>query len=148
MLLAHKSVKHVTTLPFSPAWGWSRISFFLYYSLWCIFILFKATAMNLQLSDIVFILLIFALFYGWWCNSNVREKAVATARDHCKKLNLQLLDESVAGDGWRPSWANHQPCIKRTYLFEFSSTGRVRYQGYVVFIGNRMLSIWLSPHDI
>lgn len=104
--------------------------------------------MNLQLTNIVYILILFILFYGWWRNSNVREKAVITAKNHCKHLNLQLLDESVAGNGWKPHWANHQPCIKRTYQFEFSSTGRIRYQGYIVFVGNTLSSIWLSPHDI
>ncbi|MEL0612764.1 MULTISPECIES: DUF3301 domain-containing protein [Marinomonas] len=104
--------------------------------------------MNLQLSDIIFFLIIAMLFYGWWRNSTIRERAIMTAKSHCQELNLQLLDESVAGDGWKPCWANHQPCIKRTYQFEFSSTGRMRYQGRIVFVGNKIATIWLSPHDI
>ncbi|REG84223.1 DUF3301 domain-containing protein [Marinomonas pollencensis] len=104
--------------------------------------------MNLQLSDIIFLLLIASLFYGWWRNSTIRERAVISAKQHCQELNLQLLDDSVAGNGWKPYWENHQPCIKRSYQFEFTSTGRMRYQGRITFTGNRISNIWLSPHDI
>lgn len=104
--------------------------------------------MNLELSDIVFLLVIFLLAYGWWRNSNIKERAIAAARAHCQKLNLQFLDESVARHSWKPAWENSQPCVKRSYLFEFTSTGRMRYQGQITYVGNQLSNIWLSPHDV
>lgn len=102
--------------------------------------------MNLQLSDVFIIFLLAAAFYMWWRNASIRERALQAAKQHCKNLNLQFLDDSVAGKHWRPTWYHGQPCIRRTYQFEFTSTGQARYTGSITYIGNLQTDIWVSPH--
>ncbi|BFM48879.1 DUF3301 domain-containing protein [Marinomonas sp. THO17] len=104
--------------------------------------------MNLQLSDIVIALILFSLAYAWWRNTAIREQATKSAKQHCQSLHLQLLDESVAGITWRPCLYHGAPAIKRTYKFEFSSSGIARYTGTITYIGAQQTKIWLSPHDI
>ncbi|TYL48225.1 DUF3301 domain-containing protein [Marinomonas sp. IMCC 4694] len=103
--------------------------------------------MNLQLTDIVIFILVAALVYAWWRNSSIRELALINAKKHCEALNLQLLDGSVAGSQWRPTWHQGEIKIKRSYTFEFSSSGVARYPGKIRYIGNQQVDIWLSPHD-
>lgn len=103
--------------------------------------------MNLQLSDIIILLLISAIAYAWWQNSSIREQALINAKKHCESLNLQLLEESVAGAEWKPTWNHGEIKIKRTYRFEFSSSGIARYQGKISYLGNQKIDVWLSPHD-
>ncbi|BDX03303.1 MAG: DUF3301 domain-containing protein [Marinomonas sp.] len=103
--------------------------------------------MNLQLSDIVILLCIMAVVYAWWCNSSIREQALTHAKRHCENLNLQLLEDSVSGSEWKPIWHHGQLRIKRSYKFEFSSSGMARYPGKISYIGSHRLDIWLSPHD-
>tara|TARA_R110000764_G_scaffold87498_3_gene168371 strand:- start:218 stop:532 length:315 start_codon:yes stop_codon:yes gene_type:complete len=103
--------------------------------------------MNLQLSDIVIFLLIATIIYMWWSNATIREQALIRAKQHCESLNLQLLEGSVAGNEWRPTWHHGQIKIKRVYKFEFSSSGVARYSGNISYLGNQQVKIWLSPHD-
>jgi hypothetical protein len=103
--------------------------------------------MNLQLTDITIILVVAICIYSWWRNTAIREQALISAKKHCESLNLQLLDESVAGAEWRPIWIHGEIKIKRSYKFEFSSSGIARYPGKVTYLGNRQSNIWLSPHD-
>ncbi|GAB3477827.1 DUF3301 domain-containing protein [Marinomonas epiphytica] len=102
--------------------------------------------MNFTLTELSVALIFSLLVYFWWRNLTIRETALNYAKQHCKKHNLQLLDDSVAGKKWRPSWQHGQPCIIRTYQFEFTSTGSARYQGFITFIGPKVKDIWISPH--
>ena len=103
--------------------------------------------MNVQLSDIVILLLIATIMYSWWHNASIREQALLKVKQHCESLNLQLLEGSVAGDEWRPTWRHGQIKVKRAYRFEFSSSGIARYPGKISYLGNQQVEIWLSPHD-
>ena len=103
--------------------------------------------MNLQLSDIVILLLIAAAIYSWWRNTSIREQALISAKKHCESLNLQLLEDSVGGEAWKPTWHHGSIKIKRTYKFEFSSSGIARYTGKISYLGNKKIEVWLSPHD-
>jgi len=103
--------------------------------------------MNLQLSDIVILLFISTCIYAWWRNTSIREQALIRAKKHCESLDLQLLDGSVAGEQWKPVWHQGQIKIKRTYKFEFSSSGIARYPGKIYYLGHQQQDIWLSPHD-
>jgi len=103
--------------------------------------------MHLQLSDIVIFLIITCVIYAWWRNISIREQALLRAKKHCEGLDLQLLDGSVAGVQWKPVWHQGQIKIKRTYKFEFSSSGIARYPGKILYLGNQQQDIWLSPHD-
>lgn len=103
--------------------------------------------MHIQLFDIVIILLLSVFVYSWWRNTSVREQALIQVKKHCESLNLQLLDQSVAGAGWKPVWSNGQIKIQRNYKFEFSSSGIARYTGKIIYVGHQQVEIWMSPHD-
>ncbi|ETI62434.1 DUF3301 domain-containing protein [Marinomonas profundimaris] len=103
--------------------------------------------MNLQLSDIVILFLVFTVIYSWWRNASIREQALIQVKKHCESLNLQLLEGSVAGEEWKPVWHHGQIKIKRAYKFEFSSSGVARYPGKISYLGQQQIGMWLSPHD-
>lgn len=103
--------------------------------------------MHIELSDIVIILLLAVFVYSWWRNTSIREQALIRVKKHCESLGLQLLDQSVAGAGWKPTWDHGQIKIKRTYKFEFSSSGIARYPGKISYVGHQQVEIWMSPHD-
>ena len=103
--------------------------------------------MNFTLSDIIIIGAVALLFFAWWQNTAISEQALSRAQKHCEKLQLQLLDDTVSRESWRPIWQNGTIKIKRTYRFEFTSSGKTRYLGKISFIGRNNVEIWLSPHD-
>lgn len=97
--------------------------------------------------EIFLISLIIAILWFWSSALKAREFVFATIQAHCRKLNLQLLDDCVALNAL---WIKRNPQGKiqcwRSYLFEFSSTGFERYQGKIVILGNKVESIKLDPY--
>ena len=73
----------------------------------------------------VFLLMLFAAVCAWlWRGHGIRERALAFAKQHCAKLDVELLDGAVAlrrlaiqrdGKGHRR--------LARLYDFEFTVTG-------------------------
>lgn len=79
----------------------------------------------------------------------VREIAFIAAKVHCQKMNLFLLDEYVALNGqWLKRDEQGKVKAWRSYQFEFSSTGDERYNGKVIMLGKKVLSIQLEPYRI
>lgn len=80
---------------------------------------------------------------------NAREIAFIAAKAHCQKMNLFLLDEYVALNGqWLKRDEQGKVKAWRSYQFEFSSTGDERYNGKVIMLGKKVLSIQLEPYRI
>jgi hypothetical protein len=102
-----------------------------------------------QLGDVALWLLLAAIAGYWWRAHAVRELALAATRAHCRRLEVQLLDETVALRGVRPTRdGGGQLRLRRTYQFEFTSTGDERYRGWTVMLGRRVESIDLQPHRL
>lgn len=79
----------------------------------------------------------------------VREFAVSAAKKHCKKMELQLLDQSVSMQKLRlVKKADHTLQLQRVYYFEFTSTGDERYHGKLTMLGNRLFDIELQAHRL
>ncbi len=94
-------------------------------------------------------LIFLLLLIGWFWSSSMaaRERALHAVARYCQKMQLQLLDDCVALNGFwikRDGKGRLQPW--RAYLFEFSSTGAERYQGKIVFLGHQIESIYLDPY--
>ncbi|ADZ90714.1 DUF3301 domain-containing protein [Marinomonas mediterranea] len=104
--------------------------------------------MYISLSDICIALGLASILYAWWANIRAREYALSYVKKHCQSLDLQLLDDTVAGTKWRISWKNGQFGVIRQYDFEFTSNGIARYPGNVIMTPSRKMDIWLSPHQI
>jgi len=95
------------------------------------------------------LLLLIAIFGAaafWHDTLGARESANDAARETCAATGAALLDGTVAfrslrivrGDAGRPQ-------IERTYLFDYSTDGVSRRQGFVVVCGRRIESIGLQP---
>jgi len=90
-------------------------------------------------------LAVFALYLFF--SLKVRELAVSAAKNHCKKMELQLLDQSVSMQKLRlVKKADHTLQLQRIYIFEFTSTGDERYHGKLTMLGNRLIDIELQAH--
>lgn len=95
-------------------------------------------------SGFALLLLVLAAAGAWfWSDSlKARERMLETCARLCRELKVQFLDGSVAltslrlGRGSR-GW----PEFHRIYQFEFSGTGRDRWQGRATLAGRRVVSV-------
>ena len=105
--------------------------------------------MNVELQDVV-LLLLFGLAAGWWWRAHaVKELALQATREHCRRYEVQLLDESVVLRGlWLQRDATGTLRVRRSYTFEFTSTGERRHHGCTIMLGFRAETIQLEPHQL
>jgi hypothetical protein len=102
-----------------------------------------------MLNDIILIGFMCLAYMYWFNAQKAREIALATARDHCLAMEVQMLDDYVALNGIclkRDKLRKIQ--LRRSFLFEFSSTGNERYNGTVLMLGRRVESIYMDPYRI
>lgn len=105
--------------------------------------------MFIELSDIVIILALGVAVYWWWRAYAVKEMVLRIVRKHCKEMDVQLLDDSVVLRGfWFKRDAENALRVRRSYEFEFTSTGDERYHGSAVVLGLRLEAIQLEPHRL
>ena len=103
----------------------------------------------IELSDIFRLSVLF--FSGWyWLKAReIKDVALRAVRDHCKKMDVALLDESVVLKGfWFKRDRRGMMRQWRSYFFEFSSDGDDRYKGKVILLGNKLESVHLDPHRL
>lgn len=105
--------------------------------------------MAIELSDIALLLLFATGAYWWWRGYAVKEVALNMARAHCRAFDVQLLDESVVLRGlWFKRDASGILRVRRSYTFEFTSTGDERYHGCVVMLGPLLETVQFEPHRL
>ncbi len=84
-----------------------------------------------------------------WHSDPFRARARELALRYCAELDLQLLDQSVVIRGiWPVRDADGRWRLRRTYQFEFASTGDQRYQGVIVLFGMQVQSIELETYRL
>ena len=93
---------------------------------------------------------IMCMAYGYWFNAQkAKEIALRAAIDHCLAMEVQMLDGYVALNGiWLKRDKLGKLLLRRSFLFEFSSTGNERYNGTVLMLGRRVESIYMEPYRI
>jgi hypothetical protein len=85
-----------------------------------------------MLDDLILIALLLGAYLYWSNGQQAKEIALQAVGAYCRKLELQMLDESVALRGIRLRRAEAGKIrLQRIFLFEFSSTGNERYNGVV-----------------
>ena len=85
----------------------------------------------------------FAAF--WHAALGARDRANEAARETCVATGAALLDGTVAFSSMRlVRDAGGRPALERTYLFDYSTDGVTRRQGFVVVCGRRIESIGLQ----
>ena len=89
-----------------------------------------------DLGNLLWLVPVGILFHYVWHSGKYKGRARELASRHCQELNLQLLDQSMVITGYWPArYTNGNFAMRRTYQFEFSSTGDRRYQGIIVLLG-------------
>ena len=98
----------------------------------------------------VLLLMLFATACAWlWRGHGIRERALALAKQHCAKLDVELLDGNVAFRRLallRDSRGQRR--VARIYGFEFTVTGEQRLRGHISMFGPHLGRIELQPHPI
>ena len=90
-----------------------------------------------------------AVLIYWWHSGSFKGRARFLATAHCEQLELQLLDQSVVICGlWPQLTPQKRWALRRRYQFEFTSTGRHRYQGRLELQGMKLKSIELETYAI
>ncbi len=85
----------------------------------------------------------------WWQSGLFKGRARQLAMEHCRQLDLQLLDQSMVITGFWPIRSSMGNLVfRRTYQFEFSSTGDLRYRGKLILEGMALKSIHLEAYKI
>lgn len=104
--------------------------------------------MNITLFDVLIIFSLALVVIAIWQNLTTRETALKLVKLHCKTLDIQMLDDSIYGVHWRPTFRDGQFRILRRYHFTFSTVGDIRYRGEIEMLGARQTVIRLDPHRI
>ena len=103
----------------------------------------------MPIGEITGILAICALAWLWLDSLKARDIAVEAARAACTAEDLQLLDATVAIAGVSLGRDGEgQVAIRRTYEFEFSTTGDNRLRGSVVLAGHRVVIVYVGPQSV
>lgn len=87
------------------------------------------------------------LAWFWFDSLKAREAGMKAVRAACARDGVQLLDETVAGDGLR--WARNDDgrlTLRRTYTFEYSESGYDRFRGAVTLEGREVVLLDLNAH--
>lgn len=96
----------------------------------------------------MFVLMLLAGGAAWlWHHHGLREKALVRVKQHCQKLDLELLDEAVAFK--RMTFARDasgRKRLARVYNFEFTVTGEQRHPGTITQFGAHSAIIELAPY--
>ena len=99
--------------------------------------------------NLLWLVLAGLIIYYWWYSGQYKGRALGLALDHCRQLNLQLLDQSMVIRGiWPERNAMSSLDLRRIYQFEFTSTGEQRYQGQIILIGMELKSIDFEPYRL
>tara|TARA_R110002167_G_scaffold193643_5_gene396231 strand:+ start:4815 stop:5129 length:315 start_codon:yes stop_codon:yes gene_type:complete len=103
----------------------------------------------MSLRSILLTALIFLGVTYWLRARDLKQLALSKATNHCKELDLALLDESVVLK--KISLMRNikgRLVLSRAYQFDFTSNGEDRYQGSIILAGRQVLQIKLPPHRI
>ncbi len=102
-----------------------------------------------SLVNLLWLVLAGVLALYWWQSGLYKGRARDLATAHCQQLGLQLLDQSMVIIGFWPVRGRAGSLVfRRSYQFEFSSTGDRRYQGKLVLEGMALKPIELEAYRL
>lgn len=105
-----------------------------------------------MMSDLVdLMLLAVAVASGvyLWKAPSVYALALRTTRQHCHKLELAFLDDSVSlSRVWIKRDQEGRLRLLRIYQFEFTATGIERYRGHIRTLGYTVEEIQLPAYRV
>lgn len=86
---------------------------------------------------------------GWfWFDSlKAREAGIAAVRAACAREGVQLLDETVVGQGMCLARDDEgRAVLQRSFAFEYSESGYDRFRGGVTLRGREVVLLDLAAH--
>jgi hypothetical protein len=98
----------------------------------------------------MFLLMLFATACAWlWHAHGLRERALNLVKQHCAKVDVELLDGNVALRKLTllPD-ARGRKRLARVYGFEFTVTGEQRHVGSITMFGQQVGRIELEPYPM
>ncbi len=102
-----------------------------------------------SLTQLLLLILSGIVAVYWWQSGLFKGRARELAAVHCQQLGLQLLDQSMVITAIRPVLGSDGRIVfRRTYQFEYSSTGDQRYQGKLIMEAMRLKSIELEAYKL
>jgi Protein of unknown function (DUF3301) len=103
----------------------------------------------MDVTSLLSLLLLVAVLWFWFDSLRALEIARKNGRRVCSELNVQFLDDSVAGTSLSlVRDKTGRRALRRTYCFEFSETGNTRLEGQLVLLGSRLESVTMEPYQI
>ncbi|MDR9751127.1 DUF3301 domain-containing protein [Pseudomonas sp. SZMC_28357] len=98
----------------------------------------------------IFVLMLLATGAAWlWHNHGLRERALERVKQHCAKMEIELLDGNVALKKIAfIKDANGRRRLARVYNFEFTVTGETRHNGTITQFGAHSAQIELAPYPM
>ncbi|WP_166263402.1 DUF3301 domain-containing protein [Marinobacter caseinilyticus] len=101
----------------------------------------------MTLSSLFWIFSVGFLVWYWWKAKAIKDFVLGVAKNHCKKMDVMLLDDVVYLRGlWFKRDRNGSMRVWRRFLFDFTSTGEERYLGRIIMLGQTIEQIELEPH--
>lgn len=104
--------------------------------------------MYLDIYSIFWLLAFSSLAALWYKNLAYKDVAYKSALQFCKEADVQLLDQTIVLRSIRPIKHSQAWSLRRTYQFEFTSTGADRYKGSVILLGKSVADIQLAAHRL
>ncbi len=102
-----------------------------------------------SLTNLLCLVLLGTAALYWWQSGVYKGRARELAIQHCKQLELQFLDDSMVITGFSAMRDGRGGLtFRRSYVFEFASTGDRRYHGKLILAGIRLISIDLETYKI
>ena len=94
-------------------------------------------------TALIVLLLLLVIFWYWQDALKAQEKAVATAKNACDRMNVQLLDETVMLKRFSLLSLFRHHSIRRMYLFEYTHRDGKRHQSHVILQGKTVTEVGL-----
>ncbi|MEW5973794.1 MAG: DUF3301 domain-containing protein [Pseudomonadota bacterium] len=101
----------------------------------------------LSIKSLLILIALFLAGLALWHNWHARERAERLARETCRRMGVQFLDESVGQKQWRVVRDQGRWKLRRTYAFEFSRTGADRWPGELILLGGQLVGVEFNLVD-
>jgi len=98
------------------------------------------------LNSVGLLFLLAAALLAWWSTLGARTRARGAARRACEEAGVLFIDELAFKRLRFGRDRRGQPCLKRTYAFEFVVGGERRYAGEVELHAQRVVTVRMDPH--
>ncbi|MEW6727896.1 MAG: DUF3301 domain-containing protein [Pseudomonadota bacterium] len=95
----------------------------------------------LSIKSLLILIALFLAGLALWHHWHARERAERLARETCRRMGVQFLDESVGQKQWRIVREEGRWMLRRTYAFEFSRTGSDRWPGELILLGGQLAGV-------